>query len=775
MKHLRRHANEPGFVLTCIVCDRTYKSVRYWLEHSKRHETQPLPNVPLNEERPGLCSPSVAAHSDENDAVGTADTDETVHAGPEVTPSTSVEAGFCNSQEQIALFINKLRGDHNLTESACNEVVSFIRSSCMQAIKEREENPSIPICSLPLISACASLHNYRAVKKFIEAKFKVVKPTTVLLGKNQNGSKLTFQYVSLVGQCEQLISHPVVQASLLSDLSEEDIVGGGVYEDVRSGLNHRSRRSHLPLFVFYDDFEILNAVGNKAGKQKLGGIYFTIGSVPFRSRKRHIFLLSLCRSSYFKRYREKILAPLVRDAKFLEQVGLPMGMNAQGEEVRVKISIEVLIGDNLGCHTIGGFTENFSTAQKICRFCYCTPDSIQIVSSADDCALRTSSLYEAELSKVRDAEFEPSLCSKLGIKVECELNALSSFHVVTSMPPDYAHDILEGSARVVISAVLTELVTTRIVSFDTINESLMSFPYSSAEENRPETLKWWKGKVLCKQTAKECWTLLRLLPLAVGGHVQEENKAWEILLAYLTIVRMIISPSFTESELVLLQRSIESWLHEFKMRYGDIRITPKMHYLLHYSDQIRKHGALISVSTLRYEHKHQQLKKLLETTKNYKNPAYTLAWRHQLWIAPKVGSNDFFTYKSSIDVCSPALVNGVPDHATESCDVGLRGVVKGTKYREGNVLCFKAPNASLTQMARVRALLKDKTTGAMTFLCQSMDVLGYNQHLGAFEVQSRSESITVPHACLCDSHPLTLYLGRYVVEQRLIRDLHPEL
>ena len=214
-----------------------------------------------------------------------------------------------------------------------------------------------------------------------------------------------------------------------------------------------------------------------------------------------------------------MLKPLVRDAKYLETVGLPIRVPPQGEEIRVRISVEVVIGDNLGCHTIAGFTENFSTAKKVCRFCYCTPENIQIVTSAEDCEPRTVALYEDELSRLRNVELEPGLCNQLGIKAECELNALSSFHVATSLPPDYAHDILEGSARTVISAVLTELVADRVLGLDTINESLMSFPYSSDDENRPEKLKWSKGKVVCKETAKECWTLMRLLPLIIGGYV----------------------------------------------------------------------------------------------------------------------------------------------------------------------------------------------------------------------------------------------------------------
>ena len=601
----------------------------------------------------------------------------------------------------------------------------------------------------------------------------MVKPKTIELGTNQAGDKLTFQYVSLIQQCEQLVRHPVVQSSLLCELPDAALFGDGVYGDVRSGVNHQPRKHHLPLFIFYDDFEILNPVGNKAGKHKLGGIYFSLGSVPFRSRKRHVFLLCLCRSTYFKKHRGKILEPLVRDAKFLEETGLPIGVTARGEEIRAKISIEVLIGDNLGCHTLGGYTQNFSTARKVCRFCYATPDTIQMITAENECVPRTAELYEEELSRLREANFDEHLCNQIGIKTECELNALASFHVVESLPPDYAHDVLEGSARLVIGAVLTELVKTRTVTLDTVNQALLLFPYSRGEENRPESLKWVKGQVVCKATAKECWTLLRLLPLIIGGHIPEGNQTWEIFLTYLTLVRLIISPSFKDAELTNLQSLIEQWLRKFKGHFEGIRITPKLHYLLHYSNEIRKHGALSSVSTLRYEHKHQQLKKFLETSRNYKNPAYTLAWRHQLWIAPKMSSEDFFTYKESIVPCSAADAD-VPADATDSSHVALQGVVKGTTYRQGSVLCFNDAGAVRPQMGRVKALLKNKLDGNVSFFCQRMDILGYSRHLGAFEVRTAPGVVTVPHHLLCDTHPLALYLGRYVVEHHFILGLHQE-
>ena len=82
---------------------------------------------------------------------------------------------------------------------------------------------------------------------------------------------------------------------------------------------------------------------------------------------------------------------------------------------------------------------------------------------------------------------------------ECELNALDSYDVVESLPPDYAHDILEGSARLVIGAVLTKPVKTRKISLEAVNEALLQFPYSRGEENRPGSLKWLRVEWFARQ------------------------------------------------------------------------------------------------------------------------------------------------------------------------------------------------------------------------------------------------------------------------------------
>ena len=78
--------------------------------------------------------------------------------------------------------------------------------------------------------------------------------------------------------------------------------------------------------------------------------------------------------------------------------------------------------------------------------------------------------------------------------------------------------------------------------------------------------------------------------------------------------------------------------------YQDKSFIPKLHYLVHYPDQIRSHGPLIRAWTMRYEGK------LYFKQISHKNITLTLASRHQHWLVYHLHSEMMFTPEL---VCGP--------------------------------------------------------------------------------------------------------------------------
>ena len=81
------------------------------------------------------------------------------------------------------------------------------------------------------------------------------------------------------------------------------------------------------------------------------------------------------------------------------------------------------------------------------------------------------------------------------------------------------------------------------------------------------------------------------------------------------------APTLMEAELIKLQTAIEDWLESLDQVFPrDFAMIPKFHYMLHYVEEIRRHGPLRLLWTLRFESKHLELKNTVKSSQNRMNP-----------------------------------------------------------------------------------------------------------------------------------------------------------
>ena len=475
----------------------------------------------------------------------------------------------------------------------------------------------------------------------------------------------------------------------------------------------------------------------------------------FRYRKRRIFLLCLFNAQYFVgSNRQAILERIVADVKTLEVTGLKQ----PGTDVRVHGSVALLIADNLAVHQVAGLTESFGKVQRVSRCCCCSCRDIQVVRKFSQCKIRSREEYDCTVRELKAKGFPDKLCSKEGIRSECALNQLKDFHVVDSTPPDLAHDILEGVLPVVISAVLTDIVKRKLTTLSDINQAIVSFPYSGRDKINPPQPVAHQGLIRCKQTAAEGFTLLRLLPLMLGCNIPQGDKVWNVLLKFVTLVRLSFSVRYTETDLEHYQTFIESWLSDFFQTFPDISVKPKFHFLLHYPDQVRKHGALSKITTLPYERKNQQLKAYSKVTKNFKCIAKSIATRHQEWMATKMREEHFFSWKTSL-VQGTVSERELPPHSDVS-EFSTRATVRGTAYGKNDVIAFTLDGKQrFGQIRMIRFSLGD----VISFQCDLLETVRYEDHIAAYRVKRTGQVVTVEHRSLLDHHPLPLYVDQFVV------------
>lgn len=83
------------------------------------------------------------------------------------------------------------------------------------------------------------------------------------------------------------------------------------------------------------------------------------------------------------------------------------------------------------------------------------------------------------------------------------------------------------------------------------------------------------------------WLLGRLLPLMVGKYIPNDDPDWVCYLELLMILVLSTAVEVTQETISDLKLIVESYLFHYNKLYPS-SMTPKMHYLLHLPEQIRR-------------------------------------------------------------------------------------------------------------------------------------------------------------------------------------------
>ena len=459
---------------------------------------------------------------------------------------------------------------------------------------------------------------------------------------------------------------------------------------------------------------------------------------------------------------QKLLKPLIDDLKVLETTGVLFKF--EGHTHKLRGTVTMVVTDNLAAHALGGFFCNFSTVQKFCRFCNISKNQLLEDSNRKDWVLRTKEIYDYTINQLSG---DPGISSAYGIKEKSCLNDLHYFHVAEGLPPDIAHDIFEGVAVDVISNIIHLLLEEKLITLEDINNKISCFSYSNVDKsNKPQPLKIFSGSNFkLKETACEMWNLIRLLPLMLGGCIQETNEAWKCLIKFCVLVERLCANSFTDSDITILTMIIDDFFESYFKILPDINLKPKAHFLKHYPQMIKLFGPLLK--TLRFEAKHQYFKNLSHLSKNRKNIYSSMAKRHQFMMYLHYVKDSFLEYSS------PHMLN-VMEAAPVALDILLSQAVKlklslahdeifmkgtglvygGQKYLSGDTVVINFLNDEY-QFGLIDSVISHN--GKFYLVCVVLVTQYYDSHFNSYKVY-RSDNVELfLIEQLMDYHPLGMY------------------
>ncbi|XP_064464590.1 uncharacterized protein LOC135375886 [Ornithodoros turicata] len=383
----------------------------------------------------------------------------------------------------------------------------------------------------------------------------------------------------------------------------------------------------------------------------------------------------------------------------------------------------------------------------------------------NDFTLRTAS---AHARQVRLIECDTSLSSTYGITSSSCMAQLPSFDATKSLPPDTMHDMHEGVIPLVLKHVIKTLITDGFFTLKLLNERLRSFPFQGNEKKSkpaPLTRQVIFGKYSIKGSASEVGCLFHMFSLLVGDLIPESSKAYEVYLLLRTIVDIVEAPRVTVDVLPFLQVHISDFYSLFRQVFPDVRVTPKMHYMIHYPRLFLLYGPLTRLSSIRFEAKHQFFKRLARKTQNFINICRTLSIRHQMHQTYHLyACKEHTTTNGCVQVAVERLPQELQAELAErnvTCaDISTVQslTVSRQTYNVGTVLPVTVFDDDLPVFAEIEMIILCENKHYL--LCTLLRTVCFDEHFHAFHVEYTDDSIFLDNFKCKEDFPDSLYLHK---------------
>lgn len=709
----------------------------------------------------------------------------------EVSPclASTSEESFCDSPEAILpnfnellrseadTFVSKLCGMPKLprqhVQKILCEVQNFISSGILGNLKKCIENkePTVDFSQVFKDFEAPFSHvltDYRLLEYF--KKFKsYIPPVSYELGqidvtvRTKRGTRLQKkvcygQHIPLSQTLKQFLEIPNALEDILSYMKSLKDDPDTVENYIQCKLWAKQCEKYaeddivLPLVKYYDDFECNNALGSSC--LKLGGVYVSIPCLPPECQAclDYIFVALLFETRFRCFSDETIFAPLIAELKCLEKEGIIL--NLPGGPKKVFFVSSLLLGDNLGVNSVGGFAEGF-TANFYCRFCKTPKHIMDGQCKEDKSSLRTIESYKADCAINNVTE--------TGVRFNSALNELPSFHIVNNFSVDIFHDLAEGTCHYTMIHILREFIP-KYFTLDFLNNRIEMFQYGLCDSNKmPLVPDDFATRTKLKMTGSETLLFVRLFGYLVGDKIPRDDLFWRLYIKLRELLDVCYAKSFSSTSSTSLNVLVEEFNTMYTQVTGDI-LKAKMHLGLHYGTVVENSGPLVNLQTIRFEGKHRHLLMPAHCVESRRNICKTLAINHQLSQCHKFKSKTSilpsteFGPVCEIDVNdfeNLSFVEDVPKDFSLHSSLSTSWVdFKGSLYKPGMVLLISI-NDSGPVFGLLEVILVNGNS--FVFVYSKFVTIGFDDQLHSYEVESHEDwSCTVPSELL-EPLPLSLY------------------
>uniref|UniRef100_A0AC34Q528 Uncharacterized protein n=1 Tax=Panagrolaimus sp. JU765 TaxID=591449 RepID=A0AC34Q528_9BILA len=329
-------------------------------------------------------------------------------------------------------------------------------------------------------------------------------------------------------------------------------------------------------------------------------------------------------------YQEK-LDKLLHDLRQLERTGIEI--EYRGRKQLLRVILLNFSADNKGIHEFIGWTLDWD-GDAICRMCTMIYADILTKTSLADTTLRTKEEYDRII-------LNSNQWQRYGIKEKSCANKFMHFHCMDPYQIDITHDLFEGHLQFFIPWVLQGLRRQNpAVHNEFIEIAIADFPYAGLDaRNKPlDKIAFSRdknGNFRIKTTAHAMQMLTLLLPLILKAqNIIPNCREWNDYLRFRKMLDIFLAPAIVQDDIDAVKQLIPQHLQAYIANEAMPGwMTVKLHYMLHYPAYMEQLGPLVHNSTIRYEGRHADLKKVSHNNYNHMNVAKSLMHRNQLSMA----------------------------------------------------------------------------------------------------------------------------------------------
>ena len=354
-----------------------------------------------------------------------------------------------------------------------------------------------------------------------------------------------------------------------------------------------------------DDVELANPLGSKKGKHKVSVFYWILMNLPprFRSSLRSIQLLGIVSSDLLKqRGVDTFLRPFLEDMILLRK---GVTLTVRGETRIWHGMLLNFAGDIPASNHVAGFKEGVGFANLPCRTCMTHKDHLDTIHHESQCIIRDKVSHEFQVRQVENPDetkvVRDALSSKFGVNRKCCLTALDYFDPTKCFMHDLMHVAHEGilnsgTCLLLNNLILDESIKPRF-NLDDVNYSILILK-SDREFTVPPPIRENEVLELSKLSfsSSEMASVAMCLGVVLGDFVNSDQYPhFAHFLQLLEIISSLQCYFFTEEDLHFLECNIERDISNHVLLYPKISgagstISPKLHSLIHFANQIRLLG-----------------------------------------------------------------------------------------------------------------------------------------------------------------------------------------